>query len=124
MITHIDTAAVYVEDQERAVRFWTQKVGFEERRRVPMGNGLFWLEVAPRGDPSGLVLYPKKLMPDWGERKPSIVFHCDDIDTTYAELRKNGVTFAKELRQMAWGKFASFLDEDGTEFGIRGAWEK
>ena len=35
-----------------------------------------------------------------------------------------GEAFAKELAQMPWGKFASFLDADGNEFGIRSAWQK
>jgi predicted enzyme related to lactoylglutathione lyase len=39
-------------------------------------------------------------------------------------LKDKGVIFAKELSQMPWGKFASFLDPDGNEFGIRGPWEK
>jgi predicted enzyme related to lactoylglutathione lyase len=124
MITNIGTVSVYVEDQERAFRFWTEQVGFEERRRVPMGNGLFWLEVAPREAASGLVLYPKQLMTNWREYKPSVVFQCDDIDRVYSDLKKKHVVFAKELAQMGWGKFASFLDLDGNEFGIRGPWEK
>ena len=124
MITHIGTAGVYVEDQERALRFWIDQAGFEERRRMPMGNGLFGLEVVPRGSQSALVLYPKTLMSNWSEMKPSIVFQCTDIDAIYAQLKKNGVMFAKELAQMPWGKFASFLDPDGNEFGIRGPWEK
>jgi lactoylglutathione lyase len=124
MITHMGTVGVYVEDQERALRFWTDQVGFEERRKMPMGDGLFWLEVAPRGAQSALVLYPKKLMPEWNEMKPSIVFRCNDIDDVYAQLKKNGVTIAKELSQMSWGKFASFLDPDGSEFGLSGTWEK
>jgi predicted enzyme related to lactoylglutathione lyase len=124
MITYIGTVGVYVEDQERAFRFWTEQVGFEEHRRVSMGNGLFWLEVAPRAAASGLVLYPKKLMTTWREYKPSVVFVCDDIDTVYFDLQNKGVVISKELTQMPWGKFASFLDLDGNEFGIRGPWEK
>ena len=124
MIKHIGTVGVYVEDQERALRFWTEQIGFEERRKIPMGNGMFWLEVAPKGAQSALVLYPKKLMTNWNELKPSIVLQCDDIDAMYAHLKENDVVIAKELEQMPWGKFASFLDADGNEFGIRGAWEK
>jgi predicted enzyme related to lactoylglutathione lyase len=77
----------------------------------------------PESSHGALVLYPKKLMTTWNERKPSIVFQCNDIDGMYAKLRENGVTIAKELAQLPWGKFASFLDEDGNEFGIRGVWE-
>ena len=124
MITHITTVGIYVAEQDRASRFWTEQIGFEERRRVPMGNGFFWLEVAPKGAPSGLVLYPKDLMTNWAELKPSVVFQCEDIDAVCAALKKNGVVFAKELAQMPWGKLASFLDLDGNEFGLRGAWER
>jgi lactoylglutathione lyase len=89
-----------------------------------MGNGLFWLEVAPQGAASGLVFYPKQLMTNWSEYKPSVVFQCDDIDRVYSDLKKNRVVFAKELARTSWGKFASFLDLDDNEFGIRGPWEK
>lgn len=89
-----------------------------------MGNGLFWLEVSPTGAQSGLVLYPKQLMSNWAELKPSVVFECDDIDVAYAGLKKKGVAFSRDLAEMPWGKFASFLDVDGNEFGLRGAWQK
>jgi len=124
MIEKIGTVGIYVDDQERAFAFWTGQVGFEERRRVPMGDGVFWLEVAPRGAQSCLVIYPKTLMPNWAELKPSVVFRCDDIDATYSALKQRGVKFEKELAEMGWGKFASFLDLDGNEFGLAGPAEK
>ena len=124
MIENIGTVGVYVDDQDRAFAFWTEQVGFEERRRVPMGEGVFWLEVAPRGAQSCLILYPKKLMPNWAELKPSVVFQCDDIGATYSALKQKGVKFEKELAEMGWGKFASFLDPDGNEFGLRGPGKK
>jgi predicted enzyme related to lactoylglutathione lyase len=124
MNTNIATVGIYVADQDRALRFWTQQIGFEERRKISMGNGFFWLEVAPKGAQSGLVLYPKELMTNWAELKPSVVFQCEDIDAVCAALKKNGVVFEKELEQMPWGKFASFLDLDGNEFGLRGGWER
>jgi predicted enzyme related to lactoylglutathione lyase len=124
MIEQIGTVGIYVDDQDRASTFWTEQVGFEERRREPMGEGVFWLEVAPRGGQSCLVIYPKKFMPNWAELKPSVVFQCNDIDATYSELKQKGVRFEKELAEMPWGKFASFLDPDGNEFGLRGSGKK
>ena len=123
MIKHFDTIAIYVDDQERSLEFWTKQIGFEERRRISMGNGFSWMEVAPRGAQSGFVLYPRALMTNWTELKPSVVFRCDDIDATCAELKSKGVRFAKELAQLPWGKFASFLDPDDNEFGLRGPWD-
>ena len=37
-----------------------------------------WLEVAPPGAASALVLYPKAMMPDWETRRPSVVFEVED----------------------------------------------
>jgi lactoylglutathione lyase len=120
MITKIGTVGVYVEDQGKALKFWTEKVGFVEKDRKDMGNGNFWLEVAPPNAESALVLYPKGLMPDFAELKPSIVFMCEDIDAFCAGLKQKGVQFEKELMNLGWGKFASFLDEDGNKYGLKG----
>jgi predicted enzyme related to lactoylglutathione lyase len=120
MIKKIATVAIYVSDQNKALAFWTEKVGFELREKIEMGNGMAWMEVAPPGAESGLVLYPQKLMSNFRELKPSIVFVCEEIENVCAKLKANGVRFPKELADLAWGKFASFADEDGNEFGLKG----
>jgi lactoylglutathione lyase len=119
MIAKIATVAVYVDDQHKALKFWTEKIGFEVRDKKDMGNGMFWLEVAPKEAESCLVIYPKKLMPNFNELKPSIVFACHNIDLFCKELKEKGVIFSKEPANLPWGKFATFLDEDGNEFGLR-----
>ena len=119
MIAAIATVAVYVEDQERALAFWTRQVGFTVHRTRSMGPAGSWIEVGPRDGTSCLVLYPKAMMPDWAERKPSIVFRCDDVERTYHELADRGVHFSQPPRKMAWGLFASFKDVDGNELGLR-----
>jgi predicted enzyme related to lactoylglutathione lyase len=116
MIRHVATVAVYVTDQDEALRFWTEKVGFELRTERSMGDAR-WLEVAPPGAASALVLYPKAMMRE--PLQPGIVFEVDDIEGTCARLTEAGVPFAKPLREMPWGRFASFLDPEGTEFGLR-----
>lgn len=120
MIKHIATVGVYVEDQPAAEKFWTDKIGFVIKNKKEMGNGLYWLEVAPEGAETALVIFPKQLMPNFGELKPSIVMTCDDIEAVCANLKQRGVAFKDELADLGWGKFASFLDEDGNEFGLRG----
>ncbi len=62
MIRKIATAAVYVEDQQKAKTFWTEKVGFELVREMSMGPGGSWLEVAPKGAETALVIYPRTMM--------------------------------------------------------------
>lgn len=74
MIRRIATVAVYVEDQQKAKQFWTEKVGLDVVTEHPMGPNVFWLEVAPEGAQTALVLYPKAMMKDAGEKKIPIVF--------------------------------------------------
>ena len=55
---------------------------FEVRHAADMESNTKWVEVDLPGAQSTLVIYPKTIMQDWAERKPSIVFQCGDIDTT------------------------------------------
>jgi predicted enzyme related to lactoylglutathione lyase len=120
MIQRMATVAVYVSDQKQAREFWTAKAGFEVRRETPMGNDTSWLEVAPPGAESALVLYPRAMMANWPELKPSIVFLCDDIAETHAKMSANGVHFLEEPTTMQWGSYARFADPDGNEFLLKG----
>lgn len=120
MITKIATAAVYVEDQQKAKAFWSEKAGFEIRADHPMGPSASWLEVAPPGAESCLVIYPRAMMQGWESMKPSIVFQCDDIEGTYEQMKANGVKFLEAPNKMPWGTYARFADEDGNEFLLKG----
>jgi len=104
MIRKLRTQAVYVSDQEKALAFYRDQVGFEVRRDVPLGTLGRWIELAPPGAESALVLYPKAMMPDWDKRAPSLVVTCDDTVATCAELVRRGVTLLKEPQKMAWGR--------------------
>ncbi len=116
MIGNIKTVAIYVADQEVAERFYTEQLGFEVRRRQAMGADASWLEMAPPGGESRVVLYPRSLMKDWAERKPSIVFGCEDVAAEHRTLSERGVVFTQEPAPMPWGTFAAFRDPDGNEF--------
>jgi predicted nucleotidyltransferase len=89
-IRHIATVAVYVDDQDRALDFWTRQVGLEKRVDERMDATTRWIEVGPAGSPSCLVIFPKAAMPDWTERKPSVVWRCEDVDAAYAASRPKG----------------------------------
>jgi predicted enzyme related to lactoylglutathione lyase len=120
MIKKIATAAVYVDDQPQAVDFWTKQVGFTVHREQPMGPHASWIELGPEAAESCLVLYPKSMMEDWAQRKPSIVFESDDIEKTYVQMRERGVQFTQPPKEMPWGPFAIFVDPEGNWFGLRG----
>lgn len=114
----IKTVGIYVDNQEKAIEFYTQKLGFEIRRSLPMGPHAKWVEVSPPGAQTCLALYPKAMMSNWAELKPSVVFHCPDVEATCRQLESIGVRITMQPTPMAWGTFAKFLDLDGNEFGL------
>jgi lactoylglutathione lyase len=128
MITQVATVSIYVEDQQVSLKFWTDKIGFEVKANHSMGPNASWIELGP---PSSLqtvemqpccsiVIYPRSMMPNWRELKPSIVFLCDDFEKTYTELKSKGINFIEESKKMAWGTYAKFVDIDGNEFLLNG----
>jgi lactoylglutathione lyase len=119
MISKISTVGIYVDSQEKAKEFWVNKVGFEVKAEYAMGPRATWLEVGPKGAETALVVYPKSMMKNWKELKPSIVFVCEDIATVYQELSGKGVEFPMDPKEMQFGIFAQFSDEDGNTYGLR-----
>ncbi|KKB73298.1 MULTISPECIES: VOC family protein [Bacillus] len=120
MITNVGTVAVYVEDQQKAKDFWTNKAGFDVVAEHPMGPEAFWLEVAPQNAQTRLVIYPKAMMKGSENMRASIVFECDHVLETYKKMKANGVEFKGEPQEMQWGTYVQFSDEDGNEFLLKG----
>jgi predicted enzyme related to lactoylglutathione lyase len=120
-ITHIQSATVCVSDQDRALDFFVNKLGFEVREDAPFGENqeLRWLEVAPPGAKTVLVL-AKGYGGCTSERVgkfSGIVFETDDIQRTYEELTKRGVHFTEPPTMQPWGMYqAIFQDPDGNRF--------
>jgi lactoylglutathione lyase len=120
MITNIGTVAVYVENQQKAKEFWVNKAGFEVIAEHPMGPEAVWLEVAPQNAKTRLVIYPRSMMKDYENKRVSIVFECENVLETYEKMKANGVDFKEEPKEMQWGTYAQFIDEEGNEFLIKG----
>ena len=72
-----------------------KKAGFEVTADRPMGPNIFWLEVAPKGVQTRLVLYPKSMMQGSEGMKASIVFECENVMETYNVEGKWRVTNGK-----------------------------
>src|SRR5690242_16665210 len=62
MLTRVGTITVQVSDQDQALAYYTEKLGFETRMDVPMGPEQRWIEVAPTGAQTRILLY--KATPD------------------------------------------------------------
>ena len=112
-----------VEDQDEAISFYTERLGFEIRRDHPGPHGRF-VTVAPETDENvELVLVAPDGFDDedaeslramtgndWG-----LIYEVDDCRATYEELRGRGVEFRDEPQEMPWGIQAVAIDPDGNE---------
>lgn len=116
MIIQVKTVGIYVQDQQKSLEFYAQQLGFEVRRDEPMGPEARWIEVAPKGAQTCLVPFPKSMMPEWEKSKPSVVFRCHNLESTYRELTARGVKFTAPPTKESWGVYAKFVDPDGNEF--------
>lgn len=123
MINKIGKITIYVNDQEEAKKFWTEKIGFVVKFEQEMMSGMKWLEVGPSKDEfTTFILYNKEAMknqnPSANVTHPSIILSTTDIDKAYDEMRENGVGLGK-LITMPYGKMFSFKDQDGNEYLLR-----
>jgi len=119
MIRDIATVGVYVRDQDAALDFYQNKLGFEVRADRAAGP-YRWIEVAPPGATTTIVLGTPAYETGSEEKIggfTDIQFWTDDIEATHAALVRNGVKFTKQLEFMHWGNWHSqFVDPDGNEF--------
>lgn len=103
MTIRIHLTSVYVDDQDRALRFYTDVLGFEARHDMPLGNGDRWLTVgAPGQDGVELLLEPAG-HPAVGPYRDSVTsdgiplasFAVDDVAAEHERLTTAGVTFTQ-----------------------------
>ena len=104
----INVTSVLVDDQEKALRFYTEVLGFVKKTEVPVGDAL-WLTLVSPDDPDGteLLLEPdghpaagpfKRALVDDGI--PFTSFAVDDATAEYERLREKGVRFTQEPVEM------------------------
>ncbi len=128
MLTRIGTITVQVTDQNKALEFYTQKMGFEKRSDQPMGPDQRWIEVAPPGAQTRILLYKAtREMPGADSyeaaqasigKSTGIVWETDDINSTFAKLKANGVTILDEPQRQPYGWWGVFADQDGNSYGV------
>lgn len=116
------SATVVVTDQDAAVDFYVNKLGWEKRLDNPMGDSRF-ITVAPNGMDTELSLSDPRIMADAGAGQVNpgmnlgISLVCDEVQSTYEELSAKGVNFPMPPVDMPWGaKGAHFTDIDGNTF--------
>jgi lactoylglutathione lyase len=133
MINTIGGTVVIVSDQQKAVEFYTQKLGFELKTDMffdsSNSNRIRWVEVAPKKSQStiSLMVANAQLLSNEGEieaakkgigTETGIWFYSDDIQLTYGELKNKGVDIAAPEKQEWGGIMSKFKDQDGNSYSL------
>jgi catechol 2,3-dioxygenase-like lactoylglutathione lyase family enzyme len=116
-ITQVGTIIVPVSDQDAAIAFYTDKLGFEKRSNTPLDRDDGGIEGGPAGHTTTLALVP----PREGEQvgiATRVAFSTSDIDSDYNDLKARGVDVDAEVMRMGdpvppmfW-----FRDQDKNSF--------
>jgi catechol 2,3-dioxygenase-like lactoylglutathione lyase family enzyme len=99
-LSKIGTVVIPVTDQDRAIEFYVDKLGFEKRADVPFGNGYRWVEVAPADAVTTIAIVPPPPGKPTGNVETGIGLHTDDIDALHADLKDKGVDVDDEVSRM------------------------
>lgn len=116
MITSIKFVSVPTLDQDRALAFYQDKLGFRLITDQPFGPDRRWIELGIANSDTRFVLFtPPGEEHRVGERF-SGALACDDVEATYSQLSKRGVVFEAPPARQPWGVFAVMLDSEGNRF--------
>lgn len=116
MIKAIKFASVPVQDQDRALAFYTQKLGFKIVTDQPFDDRQRWIELAIPKAETKLVLFTPQGQEDRIGGFSNITFVADDVEATYHLLESRGVEFVQAPQKADWGTAAIFKDADGNQF--------
>lgn len=117
MIRGVKFASIPVTDQNRALAFYTEKLGFRLLTDQPFNDQQRWIELGIGGTETRVVLFrfDEGVQPG---TKMNITFWADDVEKTARELESKGVEFVMKPQKADWGTAAAFKDLDGNTFVI------
>jgi predicted enzyme related to lactoylglutathione lyase len=122
----IKVTSVMVDDQDKALQFYTEMLGFVKKTEIPLGEHK-WLTVVSKEEQDGveLLLEPMGFEPAKVFQKalfdagiPWTAFHVDDIEKEYERLKNLGVAFSMAPTQMGPAKLAVLNDTCGNNIQL------
>ena len=122
----IKLTSILVDDQDKALRFYTQTLGFIKKTEIPMGEHK-WLTVVSNEEPNGVevVLEPMGFAPAKVYQKalhdagiPLTAFFVEDIQSEYERLEKLGVKFSMKPTVMGPVTITVFDDTCGNNIQL------
>ncbi|MCV9885319.1 VOC family protein [Metabacillus halosaccharovorans] len=122
MINKVGQIMLYVSNQDEAVNFWTEKVGFQVVAEEDNGEGMKWIELSPTKEAeTSIILHNKELIskmePELNLGTPSLLFFSDNLDELYNRLQNKDVTVG-DIVDMPNGRVFNFSDNEGNYFAV------
>lgn len=122
MINKVGQIMVYVNNQDEAVKFWTEVVGFCVISEENNGQGMRWIEVAPRKDAeTSIILHNKdfvaKMSPGLNLGTPSLMFFTENLEELHSKLSNHKIHVG-EVVNMPSGKVFNFADYEENYFAV------
>ncbi|MFJ8437048.1 VOC family protein [Kitasatospora sp. NPDC094019] len=125
MLTKVMYVTVYVTDQDRALRFYTEQLGLEKRVDHPGPDGRF-LTVGAEGHPFEIILWPHAAVAGRPVLAPEVlapgplVLESDDLRKDFGIWRGRGVVFDRaEPEEYPFGLRVEAVDPDGNRVSLR-----
>jgi predicted enzyme related to lactoylglutathione lyase len=118
MIKQIKFVSVPVADQDRALDFYTEKLGFTIITDQPFDEKQRWIELRVPKAETRVVLFTSEGDKDRIGSFMNMAYSCNDIEETYKELTNRGVEFDGPPQKQPWGTYAIFKDSEGNRFVI------
>lgn len=117
---YISVVTLFVKDVDRAINFYTKKLGWQKTMDAPMGDGTRWVTVAPPGSKTAFTLAKgsRQGMPARDGGVSGAIMEVDDVYKTYIDLRKADIEFTEDPRSELWGGWAMFKDSEGNVHGL------
>ena len=116
-ITDVRTVAIEVADQDDALGFYVDTLGFEKRLDAPMTPTTRWIEVAPPGATTSIALNAHDGANE-GRSDTGIRLSVSNAEAEHAAMRERGVTVGEVLRRAGVPPMYTFDDPDGNRFYV------
>lgn len=116
MIRGIKFVGIPVRNQNTALKFYTEKLGFKIITDQPFTDKQRWIELSIPGSDDSVVLFTPEGHESRIGQFQSISFWSDDVFATAKLLKSRGVEFAAEPKKENWGTMSIFKDPDGNQF--------
>lgn len=122
MLSKVGQIMLYVDNQDEAVNFWTEKLGFTVVSEENNGQGMRWIEIAPKkGAETTIILHNKEFVanmsPGLNLDTPSLMFFSENLEQLHSNLSNKKITVG-EIVSTPSGRVFNFADHEENYFAV------